>query len=66
MLASVILRRHWNGRAAGETVSTLGRGVMQTLVDNQIADWVTAEQPKKKRGRPRAERNVQDDSRTSN
>ena len=50
MLASVIrLRRHWNGRAAGEIVSTLGAGVMQTLVDHQIAEWA----------KPRAERNVQ-------
>jgi hypothetical protein len=63
MLTSVILRRHWNGRAAGETVSTLGRGVMQTLVDNQIADWVT--QPKIQRGRSRVERNVQNDRRAN-
>lgn len=60
MLASVIrLRRHWNGRAAGAIVSTLGSGVMQTLVDNHIAEWVKPEAEQE-----RVERNVHNNRRT--
>ena len=41
---------NWNGRKAGDrlNVADIGRGVLQTLVDYNRAEWVT-----------RAKRNVQ-------
>lgn len=51
---AVNLLRDWNGRLKGDRVESrdVGRGVCQTLVDNNLAEWV-------KRGRPK--RNVQGD-----
>lgn len=54
--------RGWQGRVVGSTCGTLPRGVMQTLVDNNIAEWVV-EQPviKRRRKRGDSERHVQSD-----
>ena len=45
------MKRVWNGREKG-TVLAFGQGVMKTLVDHNIAEWVV---PKPKRKRKAAE-----------
>lgn len=77
--AAIRFLKAWRNRARGEINTTLGRGVMATLVRHNFAEWVRvterAEQiadatpPKRRRGRPRkhesVERQLHSDGRTS-
>jgi hypothetical protein len=60
---SVRFIRNWNGRETG-TVQSLGRGLMETLVERRIAVWnepICSQSKAKRRGN--AKRNVQGDQR---
>jgi len=43
----------WQGHSKGSVCSSLGRGVMQTLVDNNVATWVTVATRRKRQKKVR-------------